>query len=77
MHRQHQDDFCTKMSSNESRLNVSFIVRAEEKFQDTVHKPQLLKREESRNRESNRPLFFFTLTFLYRFSGLVFVRDCL
>ena len=58
MHRQHQGDFCTKMSSNESRLNTSLIVRAGEKFQDAVHKPQLLKREESRNRESNRPRCF-------------------
>ena len=30
MHRQHVGDFCTKVGSNEIRLNTSFIVRAGE-----------------------------------------------
>ena len=38
---------CVKAGSRVSHFNVSFIVRA--KSQDSVHKPQYLKRKESRN----------------------------
>ena len=39
---------CIKMGSDESRFNVSLIVRGT-KSQDSVQKPQLLKRKESRS----------------------------
>ena len=47
----HQNDFCIKMGSNESHFNVSsLIVKGQlTKSQDIVHKPQLLKRKDSRS----------------------------
>ena len=47
LHCHHQNDSCMKMGSSESRFNVSLIVR--DKSQDSVHRPQLLKRKESRS----------------------------
>ena len=44
----HQNDFCIKVGSNESRFNVSLNVR-DTKSQDGVHRPQFLKRKESRS----------------------------
>ena len=41
----HQNDSCIKMGSDESRFNVSLIVRKK----DSVHRPHLLKRNESRS----------------------------
>ena len=52
LHCHHQNDSCIKMDSNESHFNVSLIVRDKShktKSQDSVHKPQLLKRKESRS----------------------------
>ena len=43
----HQNDSCIKMGSDESHFHVSLIVR--ERSLDSVHKPQLLKRKESRS----------------------------
>ena len=45
LHRHHQNDPCIKMGSDESHFDVSLIVRDK----DRVHKPQLLKRKESRS----------------------------
>ena len=44
LHCHHQND-CIKVGSCVSHFNVSLIVRA--KLQDSVHKPQFLKKEES------------------------------
>ena len=46
----HQNDFCIKMGSDESHFNFSLIVR------DSVHRPQLLKRKESRSGFEPKPL---------------------
>ena len=43
LHCHHQNDSCVKVGSDESHFNVSLIVR------DGVHRPQLLKRKESRS----------------------------
>ena len=43
-HSHHQNDTCIKMGSNESHFNVLLIVRI--KSQDSVCRPQLLKRGE-------------------------------
>ena len=45
----HQNDFCIQMGSDESHNNISFTVTVSvrEKSQDSVHRTQLLKREES------------------------------
>ena len=48
LHCHHQNDFCIKMGSDEGHFNVSLIVR--DKVTDSVHRPQLLKRKESRSR---------------------------
>ena len=51
---------CIKMGSDESHsFNVSLIVRT--KSQDSVHKPQLLKRKESRSGKStiNKSIYSF------------------
>ena len=45
----HHNDFCMKMGSDESRFNVSLTVRGK-LLQDSVHKPQLVKRAEAGNR---------------------------
>ena len=45
LHCHHQNDLCIKVGSVESHFNVSLIVR--EKSQDSVHRPQHLKRKES------------------------------
>ena len=39
--------YCLKMGSDESQFNVSLTVR-DKATSDSVHKPQLLKRKESR-----------------------------
>ena len=44
LHCHHQNDSCIKMGSNESDFNVSLTVRDK-----TVHRPELLKRKESRS----------------------------
>ena len=46
LHCHHRNDFCSKMGSDESRFNVSLIVRDKV---TSVHRPQLLKRKESRS----------------------------
>ena len=48
LHCHHQNDTCIKMGSNESHFNVSLIERDSE-LQESVHKPQLLMRKESRS----------------------------
>ena len=47
LHCHHQNDFCIKMGSDESHFNVS--VGSDGQSQDSVPKPQLLKRKESRS----------------------------
>ena len=48
LHCHHQNDSCCiKMGSDESRFNISLIVR--DKVTDSVHRPQFLKRKESRS----------------------------
>ena len=47
LHCHHQNDSCIKMGSDESHFNVSLIVR--DKVTDGVHRPQHLKRKESRS----------------------------
>ena len=52
LHCHHQNDSCIKMDSDESHFSVSLIVRdkvTRHKSQDSAHRPQLLKRKESRN----------------------------
>ena len=41
----HQNNSCSKMGSDESHFNVSLTVK--DKSQNSVHRPQLLKRKES------------------------------
>ena len=50
LHCHDQNDFCIKMGSNESHVNVSLIVR--DNSQDSVHKPQPLWRERRAEAES-------------------------
>ena len=45
LHCQHQNDSCIKSSSDKSHFNVSLVVR-DKKSQDSVHRPQPMKREE-------------------------------
>ena len=45
---------CIKMGSDESHFNVSFS-NCERQSQDRVHKPQLLKRKESRAVSNRSP----------------------
>ena len=45
----HHQMTCIKVGSDESHFNVSLIVRDKTVSQDSVHKPQLLKRKESRS----------------------------
>ena len=40
LHCQHQNDFCVKMGSDESNVNVTLIVIDKFKSQGSVHKPQ-------------------------------------
>ena len=47
LHCHYLDDACIKMGTDESHFNVSFIVRG--KVTRYVHKPQPLKRKESRS----------------------------
>ena len=47
LHCHHLNDFSIMMGSDESHFNVSLIVRT--KSQDSVHRPQLLKRKESQS----------------------------
>ena len=54
LHCHHQNDSCIKMGSDESHFNVSELRRT--KSQDSVHRPQLLKRKESRSRFEPRSL---------------------
>ena len=51
LHCHHQNDTCIKMGSDESHFNVSLTVR-----EDSVHRPQLLKRKESRGKIEPRSL---------------------
>ena len=50
LHCHHQNDCCIKTGSDERHFNVSLIVR------DKVHRPQLLKKKESRSRFEQRSL---------------------
>ena len=52
LHCHHQNDFCIKTGGDESRFNVSLTVR-DKKSQDSVHRPQTLKRKETAA-DSNR-----------------------
>ena len=47
LHCHHQNDSCIKVGNDKSHFNVSLIVKT--KTQDSVHRPQLLKRKESRS----------------------------
>ena len=47
LHCHHHNDSCIKVGSDDSHFNVSSIVKA--KSQDSVHKPQPFKREDSRS----------------------------
>ena len=61
-YRHHQKDYALRWAAvRATQVNISFIVRG--KVTDGVHKPQLLKRQESRSGESNRrrPLTGLTL----------------
>ena len=53
LHWHHQNDSCIMMGSDESHFNVSFIVRDSH---ETVHKPQLFRRERGAEAESSRGL---------------------
>ena len=48
IHCHHQNNTCIKIGSDESHFNVSLTVR-DVKSQDSVHRPQPLKRKESRS----------------------------
>ena len=48
LHCHHQNDSCIKMGSDESHFNVSLTVR-DKITRQNVHRPQLLKRKESRS----------------------------
>ena len=52
IHCHHQNDSCIKMGSDESHFSVSLIVK------DSVHRPQPLKRKESRSGFEPRSLCF-------------------
>ena len=54
LHCHHQNDFCIKVEIDESHFNDSKLRGA--MSQDSVHRPQLLKRKESRSRFEPRPL---------------------
>ena len=45
----HQDDSFIKTGSDEGHFNVSLIYREGQSHNDSVHRPQLLKREEIRS----------------------------
>ena len=49
LHCHHLSDSCIKMGSDDSHFNVSLIVRDKVTVQDSVHRPQVLKRMESRS----------------------------
>ena len=49
LHSHHQNDSCIKMGSDESHFNVSLIARDKVTRQDSVHRPQFLKRQKSRS----------------------------
>ena len=49
LHCHHRNDSCIKRNSDESHFSVSLTVR--KKSQDSVHRPHLLKRKESRSFE--------------------------
>ena len=53
LHCHHQNDSCIKVGGDESHFNVSLIVRDKVA---SVHRPQLLKRKESRNGFEQRSL---------------------
>ena len=51
LHCHHQNDFCIKVGSDESHFNVSLIiVRDKVTIKTSVHRPQILKRKDSRSR---------------------------
>ena len=55
LHCHHQNDSCIKMGSNDTHFNFSLIVR-DKLSQESVHRPQLFKKKESRNGFDPRPL---------------------
>ena len=63
-HCHHQNDSCIKIGSDQSHFNVSLIVKA--KSQDRVHRPQLLKRKESRSGHMMRAVVAAMVTSLKR-----------
>ena len=54
LHCHHRNDFCIKVGSDESHFDVSWLLGT--KSQDSVQRPQLLKRKESRSRFEPRSL---------------------
>ena len=53
LHCHRRNDFFINMGSCESHFNVSLIVK-DKKSQDSFHRPQLLKRKESRSEFEQR-----------------------
>ena len=60
LHCHHQNDSYVKVGSGESHFNVSLLVR--DKITNSVHKPQLLKRKESRIGFEPRSALLISLT---------------
>ena len=52
----HQSDSCIEIGSTKSHFNVSLIVRDIDHKQDSVHRPQFLKRKESQSGFEQRSL---------------------
>ena len=60
-HSHHENDFYIKTGTCESHFNVSLTARRIQS-QESVHKPQLLKRKERQSGESNRRVPLTSLT---------------
>ena len=58
MHSHHQNYSCIKMGSEGSRFNMSLILRGKVTNSDSVHKPQLLKKEKGRCEIELRSRFY-------------------
>ena len=59
---QRQTDFCIKMDSGESHFNVLVTGGGGQCHKDNVHRPQLLKREDSRSGNRTKVLLLTRLT---------------
>ena len=63
LHCHHQNDFCVKMGSDESHLNVSLIVREKVTIQRSVHDSQPFFGEKGQpNRNRAEALLLTSLT---------------